>query len=184
MHQERVTGMLKEMIPLEEVIRILGLKPLTGEGGMWSQPYASDETVPGGAFEGRPTDRPLCSTIYYLITPNTFSCMHRLVTDEIWYHHAGPAARMLLIYPDGHSEVKLLGSDLLNGETPQVTVPRGTWQGCMMHEAGPYTLVSTSMAPAYMDSDFEAGTYEDLRKYVSEDNERLLAHLTSEPVYE
>ena len=105
--------MLKEMIPLEDVIRILELKPLTGEGGMFAQPYASDEVVRGGTFEGRPTDRPLSTSIYYLLTPNTFSCMHRLVTDEIWYHHAGPAARMLLIYPDGRSEVKLLGGDLL-----------------------------------------------------------------------
>ena len=140
MHQERVTGMLKEMIPLEEVIRILGLKPLTGEGGMWSQPYASDETVPGGAFEGRPTDRPLCSTIYYLITPNTFSCMHRLVTDEIWYHHAGPAARMLLIYPDGHSEVKLLGSDLLNGRRPKSSRRPGIYlDSCERQSSGKFS---------------------------------------------
>ena len=175
--------MYDDMIPLEEVIRILDLRPLIGEGGMWSQPYISDETLPARTLEGRPSERPVCSTIHFLITPESFSCMHRLVTDEIWYHHAGPAAKMLLIGPDGKSMVKMLGQDLLNGEMPQITVPRGTWQGCVMAGEGPYTLMSTSMAPAYQDSDFEAGTYEELEASTLPEHQELLRRLTSEPVY-
>ena len=182
---------------IEEVIRILGLEPLTGEGGMWSQPYSSDENVAAGDFEGRDSDRPICSTIHYLLTPESFSCMHRLVTDEIWYHHSGPALRILLIHADGTCEVRLLGQDLTSGELPQITVPRGTWQGAQIDRRSLkeyssdvpseeiYTLVSTSMAPAYQDQDFTAGTYEELESSVPDDPEvmALLRALTSEPVY-
>ena len=189
------TGIVMKRNSLEDTIRILGLQPLTGEGGMWSQPYSSDENVKAGDFEGRDTDRPICSTIHYLLTPASFSCMHRLVTDEIWYHHSGPALRMLLIHDDGSCEVRLLGQDLLNDELPQISVPRGTWQGAQIDRAslegcGPdeevFTLVSTSMAPAYQDEDFTAGTFEELRDYVPDDDPEmleLLRALTSEPVY-
>ena len=176
--------MYEDMIPLEQVIQILNLKPLVGEGGMWAQPYVSDEPLPAGTLAGRNTDRPVCSTIHYLVTPTSFSCMHRLVSDEVWYHHAGPAVDLLLIHPDGTSEVRRLGQDLTRGDLPQVHVTRGTWQGCAMAEPGPYTLMSTSMAPAYQDSDFTAGTYEDLAPLVAPEHLELLRRLTAEPVYE
>ena len=204
------------MIPIEDVIRILNLKPLTGEGGMWSQAFVSDETVTAGTFEGRDTDRPLYGSIYYLITPSSFSCMHKLSSDEIWYHHSGPAVKLLLIHPDGKSEIKLLGQNLLAGEMPQIRVPRGTWQGCIMNEdessmntdssehgsredehlthtgddeghthmgESTYTLMSTSMAPKYQDSEYIAGTFEELKEFVAEDEIELLKRLTAAPSY-
>lgn len=180
---------MPNLTPLEDVIRILDLHPLTGEGGMWAQGHLSDEIIPAGQFEGRDTDRPLYGTIYYLITRESFSCMHILVTDEVWYHHMGPAAKLFLIYPDGKCEVKLLGQDLVNGELPQITVPRGVWQGCLMGESGLvsdgeiYTLVSTSMAPAYQASDFRAGVYEELRPLVTDEYEDILRRLTGDPQY-
>ena len=184
---------MPQQIPLEDVIKILGLEPLVGEGGLWSQGVVSDETLVAGAATGRDTDRPLYGTIYYLLTPDTFSCMHRLITDEVWYHHSGPAAQLLLVYPDGRAEVKLLGGDLLNGEQPQIMVPRGVWQGCRMAPlpatgedpstdssptGGIYTLMSTSMAPAYQQSDFEAATFEELQDLVPAGYHELLRQLT------
>ena len=188
------------MIPIEDVIRILNLKPLTGEGGMWSQAFVSDETVTAGTFEGRDTDRPLYGSIYYLITPSSFSCMHKLSSDEIWYHHSGPAVKLLLIHPDGKSEIKFLGQNLLAGEMPQIRVPRGTWQGCIMNEdeglthmgddeghthmgESTYTLMSTSMSPKYQDSEYIAGTFEELKEFVADDEIELLKRLTAAPSY-
>ena len=173
------------LIPLEDVIRILDLKPLVGEGGLWSQPYASDETLAAGTLPGRDTDRPVCSTIHFLLTPGTFSCMHRLVTDEIWYFHMGTSVELLLIYPDGSSTVPVLGHDLAAGERLQVTVPRGTWMGARLKGEGEYGLMSTSMAPAYVASDFEAGSFEDLLPLLTDPaQEPRLRHLTEEPRYE
>ena len=170
---------------LQEIIDALELKPLVGEGGLWSQPYQSDETLPANTLVGRDTDRPVASTIHFLLTPTTFSCMHRLKTDEIWYYHLGSPVELLLLYPDGTCAVKKLGCDLAEGERPQVTVPRGTWMGARLAKAGPYCLMSTSMAPAYVASDFEAGSFEMLKPLLTDPAlEPLLRALTEAPRYE
>ena len=181
------------MISKKELIEILELEPLTGEGGLWKKSCFSDETLPGGAIAGYPIDRPLYGAIYYLLTPETFSCMHRLTTDEIWYHHSGPAVRLLLIHEDGTSEVKLLGQDILRGERPQIRVLRGTWQGVAMDPESRrqyaesddeiFTFMSTSMAPEYLACDYEAGTFDELKQFVDEENLELLEFLTGSVKY-
>ena len=119
--------------------------------------------------------------------------MHRLATDEIWYHHSGPAVRLLLIHPDGKSEVKLLGQDLPRGERPQIRVTRGTWQGAAIDPGSRgryelpddeiYTLMSTSMAPEYLACNYEAGTFDDLKQYVKDEDLELLEFLTGKARY-
>lgn len=169
---------------LKELKEYLKLEPLNKEGGLIGYPYVSDEIIKEGILEDRDGDRPLCGTIYYVLTPNSFSRMHKLVSDEIWYYHDGPALKMLLIDEEGNSEIKYLGNNLKKGETPQITVKRNTWQGALMNEDGEYTLVSTSMAPKYCDSDYTDGYYDDLKNYVKEEEKELLKRLTGEPVYE
>jgi predicted cupin superfamily sugar epimerase len=164
----------------QEVIDTLELVPLTGEGGFVNELYRGEEK----------DGRQIYGTIYYLLTPDTFSRMHRLTSNEIWFHHQGPAVRLLLIHPDGRSEVKLLGQDLKRGERPQILVPRGTWQGaspdpesCLSYDSEGdqiFTLMSTSMTPEYLDSDFETATFDELRQYVRPDEEELLKLLTGE----
>lgn len=174
-----------KLLPLEDVIRLLELKPLVGEGGLWKQTYLSDETLPASVLPGRTTDRLVGSAIHFLLTPGTFSCMHRLQSDEIWYFHMGAPVEMLLLYPDGRAEVQVLGHDLAAGQRLQVTVPRGAWMGAQLHEAGEYGLLSTSMAPGYADCEFEAGSYDALLPLLTDaSQEPMLRRLTGAPQYE
>ena len=174
-----------KLLPIEDVIRILDLKPLVGEGGLWKQTYLSDETLSKDVLPGRTTDRLVGSAIHFLLTPTTFSCMHRLQSDEIWYFHMGVPVEMLLLYPDGTASVEVLGHDLLAGQKLQVTVPRGTWMGAQLHGDGEYGLVSTSMAPGYADCEFEAAGFETLLPLLTDPSqENMLRRLTGEPRYE
>lgn len=175
---------MKNSLTLEDLKKYLKLTPLIKEGGLIGFPYESDEIIKKGTLENRDSDRPLCGTIYYVLTKNSFSRMHKLVTDEIWYYHDGPALKMLLIDENGNSEVKWLGMDLAKGQTPQVTVKRNTWQGSMIGEDGEVTLVSTSMAPKYCDSDYTDGYYDDLKQYVKDEELKMLKILTGDPVYQ
>lgn len=168
------------MTSIDEVIQKLGLSPLVGEGGMWARVYASDEYVKANEFKTRDTDRPICNTIYFLLTPNSFSSMHKLKSDEIWYYHMGPSLKMLLINEDGTCETKVLGPHIEKGERPQIVVKRGTWQGATMAEDDEYTLVSTSEAPAYCDSDYTLGTFDELKDMVESKDIELLRRLTGE----
>src|SRR5262245_51789635 len=55
----------------EEVIAALGLEPHPLEGGFFRETYRTPQKMHG-------QERPLATAIYYLLTPETCSTMHRL----------------------------------------------------------------------------------------------------------
>jgi predicted cupin superfamily sugar epimerase len=121
------------------IVAALGLEKLEVEGGHWAQ-SGRDER---------------CSAIYYLLEAPEFSAMHRLDRLEIFVHHAGAPARMLLLHPDGRLERPVLGTDLEAGERPQVAVPAGVWQAC--ETLGPWSLLGTVVSPPYIEDCVEFG---------------------------
>jgi len=147
-----------------ELIERLGLAPLPFEGGYYRETHRSGESLPGR----RSGDRALSTAIYYLLTPGTFSAMHRLASDEAFHFYVGDPVEMLQLHPDGSHTVIVLGSDIGAGQAPQVVVPSGTWQGCRIGRSlGPcarrdsqgcgYALMGTTMAPGFDPGDYEHG---------------------------
>jgi len=106
----------------------------------------------------------LYSAIYYLITPESWSSLHRLPTDEVFHFYLGDPVEMLQLFPDGTGKVELLGNQLLKAQRPQLCVPRFTWQGTKLAEGGNFALLGTTMAPGFEPSDFLAADTEALRK--------------------
>lgn len=145
------------------IIKHLGLKPHTGEGGFYRETYRSGEKYP---FDGLParyqTEKEFSSAIYYLITPDSFSRLHRIITDEIFHFYLGDPVIMLRLYPDGSGETVTLGTDLRAGHCPQCIVPGGTWQGLMLEKGGRWALMGTTVAPAFDFSDFELAVRQEL----------------------
>lgn len=166
----------------EELVKLLDLKPLFGEGGLYKQTYISDETLPETVLPGREGAHELGSAIFYLLTPETFSRMHRLSSDEVYHFYMGASVEMLQLYPDGTGRILRLGHDLAHGEQLQAVVPRGVWQGVRMVGEGDYALVGTTMAPAYHPSDYEDGVKEELIKAYPAYRD-LLEVLADEPRY-
>lgn len=138
---------------VETIIEKLELVPLAGEGGMYRYLYAGEKDAAG---------REIYSSIYYLLTERSFSHMHRLKTDEIYHYYMGDGLELLLLYPDGRAEKKVLGPRLTEGEVPQLRVPAGVWQGSVVAHGGTCCLAGTTMAPAYVDDDYEHGDCEAL----------------------
>ena len=130
----------------EEISNILGLEPLPLEGGMWVQTLKDENST----------------SIYYLLSENNFSAMHRLQTVEIYHYYAGAPAQMLLLNPDGKIEEPVLGSDLDSGHRPQIIVEPGVWQGS--GTTGEWTLLGTTMAPPYSQEIFQLADREELLK--------------------
>ncbi len=142
----------------EDIIRTLGLKPHPAEGGYFAEIYRSGETVDGDALPPRyGAPRALATAIYYLLTPDTFSCMHRLASDEIFHFYAGDPVEMLNLEPTGPGKVIMLGSDLTAGMRPQVVVPRGVWQGSRLAPGGEFALLGTTVSPGFEFEDYQAG---------------------------
>jgi hypothetical protein len=117
----------------EEFISHLGLEPLPVEGGRFAQSWRAEAG----------------SAIYYLLVAPEFSAPHRLDRTEVFVHHAGAPARMLLLHPDGSVTRPVLGIEVAEGQRPQVVVPAGTWQATVT--LGRWSLLGTVVVPPYTD---------------------------------
>jgi predicted cupin superfamily sugar epimerase len=142
----------------EEVKTLLQLEPLPVEGGFFRETYRSRcELSPACLPEGFSGSRSLATAIYYLITPESFSALHRVPGEEIFHFYCGDPVRMLQLLPDGTSRTITLGIDLVNGHQPQVIVEGGIWQGCRLIPDGSWALLGTTMSPGFDPGDYETG---------------------------
>ena len=137
-----------------QIIEILELEPHPIEGGFFRETYRSRQTLDAGGPRGA---RSIGTAIYFLLTPETFSEMHRLPTDEIFHLYLGGPARMLQLFPDGGFEQFVIGADLDKGERPQIVVPAGVWQGTMLEPGVELVLLGATMAPGFDYQDYVQG---------------------------
>lgn len=145
------------------VIKKLGLVPLPEEGGWYRETYRSEEIIARSALPDRySSDKSYSTAIYYLLTSDDISALHRVTSEEIFHFYTGDPIEMLLVYPDGSHQLITLGNNIEAGEVPQVIVPRGVWQGCRVKQGGEWALMGTTVAPAFDFEDFELGMREEL----------------------
>jgi len=151
------------MIRPDQIIALLNLKPHPEEGGYFVETYRSPETIPEKALPNRYKGFRIFGTaIYYLLTPETFSAMHRLRSDEIFHFYFGDPAEMLQLLPDGSGKVTTIGTDILHGMQPQVVAPRGVWQGTRLLKDGRFALLGTTVSPGFEFEDYESGRRDEL----------------------
>ena len=153
------------MLTADDLIKMLGMRLLPGEGGYYCETHRSDHNLSGSSLpENYSSDRSLSTAIYYLLTPDTKSLLHRLPTDEIFHFYLGDPVMMLQLYPEGPAKTIILGQDLMGGQSVQVVVPKGVWQGSYLLEGGGFALMGTTMGPGFDFADNEIGDRENLIK--------------------
>lgn len=146
------------------IIKELGLQKLPEEGGFYSEVYRSKDVLPGFPLpSGR--DRVYGTDIYYLMTPEEFSGLHRVRSSiEIWNFYSGDPAEMVQIDPNGNVTRITIGPDLSKGQQPKVIVPAGHWQGARLAPGGKWALVGCTCVPGFEFEDFEGGSLSSLGK--------------------
>jgi len=128
------------MIPdltADDVVTLLGLEPLVGEGGYFRQTYLA-------TGDGWST-----TAIVYLVTPESFSSLHLLTGDELFHFYLGDACEMVTFRDGEAPATTVLGQDLHAGQVIQTLVPAGTWQGTRLKEGGRWALLGTTMTPGF-----------------------------------
>jgi predicted cupin superfamily sugar epimerase len=171
---------MTRMATAREIIAALRLEPHPIEGGFFRETYRSAGSILEAAlpplYQGRGS-RSLGTAIYFLLTADTFSEMHRLPTEEVFHVYFGGPARMLQLSPDGAGRELVLGTDILAGHEPQVVVPAGVWQGTCLEPGVEFILLGATMAPGFDYADYESGVREELvAKYPS--HAELITRLT------
>ncbi len=142
----------------KELKALLGLEPLTIEGGSFRETWRADESLAAGALPMRyASARPFGTAILYLLEPGEVSRMHRVNSDEVFHFYLGDPVELLELEPSGTGRVTALGHDLAAGQRVQHTVRRGVWQGARLRAGGAWALMGTTVAPGFEVADFEAG---------------------------
>lgn len=134
------------MASISEVIKKYNLSPLPGEGG-----FFRFITEFGNA-----------GCIYYLITKSTFSSMHKLTDDELWFFLEGGTSEQLIIDSNGKEEIRVLNQD--NRDS---LVKGGSFQGTRLLD-GEYALFSTVMSPKYSDDMYTSGSNDPIVNCIKE----------------
>ena len=97
LHTIRITYLQSRMRPMHtarEIIARFDLIPLTIEGGYFRETYRAPLMIAANALPGEYTgDRNVSTCIYYLLTPETFSAIHIVKSDEIFHFYAGDRRR-------------------------------------------------------------------------------------------
>lgn len=114
------------------------------EGGHYLETFRDEAGADG---------RSLSTAILFLLKRGEQSRWHRVDAAEIWHYHAGDPLELRLGVDGGGSESRMLGPDLLAGQSPQIVVRKGQWQAA--RSLGEYTLVGCTVAPGFLFSGFE-----------------------------
>jgi predicted cupin superfamily sugar epimerase len=149
----------------DEVIALLRLEPLPGEGGYFRETYKSDTTIPAAALPphfAEDTPRAHATQIYYLLRAGAASKLHRVRSDEVFHHYLGAPVTQLRINPEGQISTVTIGPDLAADERPQVLAPAHWWQGAILStdlaqapDPNAWALLGCTVAPGFEWEDFE-----------------------------
>jgi predicted cupin superfamily sugar epimerase len=131
------------MRPGEWLIAALGLSAHP-EGGWYRRTWVA------AAGEGT---RPAGSAIYYLLLEGEVSRAHRIDAAELWHFYAGDPLELSREWPDGRTDVVVVGSDVAAGQHPQAVVDPGVWQWA--RPLGRFALVGATVTPAFSFDGFE-----------------------------
>ncbi|QJB56179.1 cupin domain-containing protein [Pseudodesulfovibrio sp. zrk46] len=147
-----------KQLSAQQVIDALGLQPHPEEGGFFIETHRADESFAKNLLPARyDGDRCHGTAIYYMLTPETYSHMHLLQSDEIFHFYLGDPCEQLQLHPDGSGEVITFGTDILNNQRPQIIVPRGSWQGMRLLPGGSFALMGCTVAPGFEFADYAHG---------------------------
>ena len=142
----------------DEIKQLLQLEPLRMEGGFFRETYRSRWMVsPDYLPEGMQGMHSIGTAIYFLITPESYSRLHRLPGSEIFHFYLGDPVEMLQLWPDGTTRTEILGSDLAAGMHVQLHVPKHVWQGSRLLSGGSFALLGCTVSPGFDYADYETG---------------------------
>jgi predicted cupin superfamily sugar epimerase len=135
----------------DQYIQLLQMQPHP-EGGYFAETYRNQREEQFEGFEGK---RSLGTSIYFLLKAGQRSALHRIKSDEIWYHHDGGSLDIIEIDEEGKEVITRLGKNIQEGETLQHIVKAGRWFGARLNEGEEFCLVGCQVSPGFDFRDFE-----------------------------
>ncbi len=120
------------------------------EGGWYRETHRSAERV----TTPRGTVRSAATSIYFLLTAETFSAFHRLASDETWHFYRGDPVTIEIVDASGKHESRTLGS----GDALQTTIVAGAHFAAHVDAPNGFAFVGCDVAPGFEFADFHLTT--------------------------
>lgn len=160
------------MIESKQLIEKLHLQKHP-EGGYFRETYRCKEkiTLLPDVYKG---ERNCSTSIYFLLTSESFSAFHRIHQDEIWHFYTGAPITIHMITFEGTYSFVTLGNDMNGGEVFQFVVPGGCWFGAEVAGQNTYSLLGCTVSPGFDFADFELATRDILLKDYPQHKEIVL----------
>ncbi|KZV15107.1 hypothetical protein F511_37010 [Dorcoceras hygrometricum] len=168
-----------------EIVAKLNLKPHP-EGGFFSETFRDSSIILSRSHlpSQYKVDRPVSTSIYFLLPSGSVSHLHRIPCAETWHFYLGEPLMVLeLNETDGSTKLTCLGPDVLSeNQTVQYTVPPNVWFGSFLtkdigvdiscdtvvvkqsprNPEKHFSLVGCTCAPAFQFDDFELANRSEL----------------------
>lgn len=122
------------------------------EGGYFAESYRSDRSAVFAGFDG---ERSYATSIYFLLEKGQVSALHRIKSDELWYHHDGGELEIIELDESGNELITRLGKALHTGAVLQHVVKAGRWFGARPAADAEFVLVGCEVTPGFDFRDFE-----------------------------
>lgn len=140
---------------VDYLIKVLGLQPHP-EGGYFKEIYRSSGEINSESLDSRYVgNRNYASSIYFLLTSDTFSAFHKINQDEIWHFYDGSPIKIHMISETGDYSNVIVGKNLKQGEKLQFVVPGGYWFAANVINNNDYSLVGCTVSPGFDFKDFQ-----------------------------
>ncbi|MFK8010387.1 MAG: cupin domain-containing protein [Marinicellaceae bacterium] len=160
---------------IQNIIEKLNLMPHP-EGGYYREIYRSEGTIQSesltNAFSGT---RNYATSIYFLLTSDTFSAFHKINQDEIWHFYDGSPIQLHIISEKGKHTQHVIGKDIFNNQVPQLVVPAYHWFAAKTIHQNDYSLVGCGVSPGFDFKDFTLPSREELLKKYPQHKKVILA---------
>ena len=141
----------------QELIRILGLKPLPRESGYLGIVGVSDRKV---TVDNRSLS--VQSQNYYMLTEEkSINFLHWLEPADTHILIEGGPVDYFLFHPDGRVEQVTLGSDVAHGQRLIVAVPGNCWKALKLHKGAHYALMANALSPEFTPDRVRIGAGQD-----------------------
>ena len=146
----------------KKIIEKLNLLPHP-EGGYFKEVYRSsgviESEILGSEFSG---SRNYATSIYFMLTSDTFSAFHKINQDEIWHYYDGSAIELHVISESGQHTQHVIGKDIFNNQVPQLVVLANHWFAAKIINYNDYSLVGCGVSPGFDFRDFILPTRQEL----------------------
>ncbi|HMC01479.1 MAG TPA: cupin domain-containing protein [Flavobacteriaceae bacterium] len=166
------------MDTVEYIIKALNLQPHP-EGGYYKEVYRSSGIIGNESLDSRYTgSRNYATSIYFLLTSDSFSAFHKINQDEIWHFYDGSPIKIHMISETGEYSNVVVGKDLKKGEKLQFVVPGNHWFAANVVYENSYSLVGCTVSPGFDFKDFQLANRNALITKFPQ-HKRIISNLTN-----